>query len=209
MLAAIEGEEKERRRVARDLHDGLGAVLATAKMRINALENEIPDIRKMNSFQKAEGLLDEAVSTVREISHNMVPHMLEQYGLEYAIEAMCDHISKTQNLEVTFIPFGLEAEMADMVKVSIYRIIQELLRNVVKHAEASEAIVQISIEQNDLMMIVEDNGKGFDPEKIPRKNRGIGLNSLTSRVQYLGGEMRIESDVTGSTFTVHVPKLEL
>ena len=207
LRAVIEGEEKERKRIAQDLHDGLGATLATVKMRINAIENDIPAVYENNSYQKAEELLDDACKTVRQLSHHMVPGILENYGLEYAINDMCEAISKTQQIEVDFIPFGLEHPLAESLRVTIYRIIQELLRNIVKHAEASEVIVQVMIENNALNLTVEDDGIGFQMDD-PNFKRGLGLDNIYSRVAYLEGKMQIESIIgEGSSFIIDIPNL--
>lgn len=207
LRAVIEGEEKERKRIAQDLHDGLGATLATVKMRINAIENDIPTVNQNNSYQKAEELLDDACKTVRQLSHHMVPGILENYGLEYAITDMCEAISKTQQIEVDFIPFGLEHPLPESLRVTVYRIIQELLRNIVKHAEASEVIVQLTIENNTLNLTVEDDGIGFQMD-APDFKRGLGLDNIYSRVAFLEGKVQIDSIVgEGSSFIIDIPNL--
>lgn len=206
LRAVIEGEEKERRRIARDLHDDLGALLATVKLRINAIENEIPAIKKQLSYQKASELIDLSCSKIREISHNMIPSVLDQYGLEYAIHETCEVIAKDHGIEVDFIPFGLEQEIDAAMQVNIYRIVQELLRNVVNHAQAKSVIVQLAQENNNINLIVEDDGIGFDP--LNRINAGIGLDNIISRVKYLAGEISIDSRANeGSTFTINIPFL--
>lgn len=204
LRAVIEGEEKERRRIAQDLHDGLGAYLATVKMRINALEHENPMIKSSTSYQKAEELIDEACRTVRTISHNMMPNMLEQYGLENAIQELCTSISQSHDIDISFIPFGLETPISNDVMITIYRIVQELLQNIIKHAEASEVIVQLTVEDNELILVVEDNGKGFDKTQI-EENNGIGLSNIVSRVKYLDGDLEIDATPgEGSTFTIQL-----
>ncbi len=204
LRAFIAGEEKERRRIARDLHDDLGALLATVKLRMNAMENEIPKIENHLSYQKATELIDHACSKIREISHNMIPTILDQYGLEYAIGETCEAIEKDHQIEVDFIPFGLEHDIDATMQVNIYRIVQELLRNVVNHAQAKSVIVQLTQENNNINLIVEDDGIGFDP--LNRANTGIGLDNIISRVKYLAGEILIDSRPNeGSTFTINIP----
>lgn len=204
LIAMIEGEDKERRRIARDLHDDFGALLATAKHRIHAIENEIPAIKYQLSYQKATQLIDQACAKVREISHNMIPSILDQYGLEYAVNEICQTIVKDYAIEVDFIPYGLEQEMDAAMKVNIFRIIQELLRNVVNHAQAKSVIVQLTLENNNINLVVEDDGVGFDP--LHKKGNGIGLDNIISRVKYLSGEIFIDSiPDKGSTFTINIP----
>ena len=205
LRAIIEGEEKERKRIARDLHDDLGALLATVKIRINALENDIPGLRKIPNYGQTEDLIDDACRTVREISHNMAPSVLEQLGLEQAISNRCEIINNTHNLNVDFIPHGLDQGLDSSVQVSIYRIVQELLRNVIKHAKAKEVIVQLTVEDDNINLIVEDDGIGFNLDKIGN-NRGLGLESITSRVKYFEGTIDIDSQIgQGTTFTIDLP----
>ena len=205
LRALVSGEEQERRRIARDLHDGLGALLATVKLRISALENKIPNIKNYESFQKAEELIEEASVNIREISHNMMPGSLSRYGLEVSLSDLCTAIEEANKIEVSFIPHELDNIVDDVVEINIYRIVQELLKNVLKHAEASEVIVQLSLDEGLINIIIEDDGKGFDPNAINDQN-GIGFGSVKSRVLYLNGNLEIESSPgKGSSFNISIP----
>ena len=205
LRAMVSGEEQERRRIARDLHDGLGANLATVKMRISALRNTIPGIQDADSYNKAEELIDAACDNVREISHDMMPGSLSKYGLEVALEDMCDAIQKSNEIDVSFIPFGLDKIVDEVSEINIYRIVQELLKNVIKHAEAKEVIVQLSLEDDLLHIVVEDDGKGFDMERL-NIFEGIGIGSIQSRVIYLNGKMDIDSQTNkGCTVNIEIP----
>ena len=205
LRAMVSGEEQERRRIARDLHDGLGANLATVKMRINAVRNSIPRIQEQESYNKAEELVDEACENIREISHNMMPGSLNRYGLEVALQDMCEAIQDSNEIDLAFIPFGLDKIVDEAVEINIYRIVQELLKNIVKHADAKEGIVQLTLEDNKLHIVVEDDGKGFDMEST-NVFEGIGMGSIQSRVIYLDGKMDIESSPgKGTTFNIEIP----
>lgn len=205
LRAMVSGEEQERRRIARDLHDGLGAIMATVKMRVSALSNQLPAIKEMESYQKAEELIDDACVNVREISHNMMPGALSKYGLEFAVRDMCDAIQKSNNIEVSFIPFGLDKIMDDAIETNVYRVVQELLKNIIKHAQASEAIVQITLDEGILDITVEDNGKGFDLATT-KLDDGIGIGSIRSRILFLNGTMDIDSsEGVGTTFMINIP----
>lgn len=205
LRSMIEGEEKERRRVGQELHDGLGALLASVKMRISAIQNDLPQISAQISYVKAEELIDEACHTVREISHNMKPGVLDHYGLEYAINQMCETIAHSKKIDVNFIPFGLKQPLDDMVIVTIFRIVQELLKNIVVHADASEVIVQLTIEDGNINLTVEDDGKGFDVSQV-KARPGIGMSNIKSRVGFLNGSLDIDSKPgEGSTFTIDIP----
>lgn len=199
----IEGEEKERKRIGQELHDGLGAVLATVKMQINNIPTQIPATTNNLSYQKAEQLIDEACQTVREISHGMMPYILEQAGLEAAIEDICQTISTSKNLTIHFNPYQVELIQSDTLKITLYRITQELLKNIITHANAQEVIVQLSAETTEIELLVEDDGKGFE---VTTAKRGIGLANIQSRIGYLDGRMEIDSEIgKGSTFIITIP----
>lgn len=203
LRAMISGEEKERLRIARDLHDSLGAVMATIKMRIGALSNHFPDISKADNYRKAEELVDDAYGIVREISHNMVPGALSKYGLEQAIGNMCEALESSQGIQVEFIAYNLDELDDDLIETNVYRMVQELIQNIRKHSGASEVIVQIAVEDNQLELTVEDNGKGFDPDRITET---IGMESIRSRVKMLNGTIEITAAPgKGSTFLIHIP----
>jgi signal transduction histidine kinase len=203
LKAVIEGEEKERKRVAEELHDGLGAVLATVKMSISSIGHKLPNVQSLQTYQETELLIDDACRTVREISHALMPHVLEQQGLEFAIDDLCQTLSNNNDITFDFIYFGNEQLLSDVIKTSVFRITQELMKNILKHAQAKEVIVQLTIEATALMLVVEDDGKGFDNSK---PHKGIGLENIQSRVTYLNGRLDIESEIgRGSTFTIQVP----
>lgn len=203
LRAMIEGEEKERKRFAQELHDGLGAVLAGVKMSISKMKNEAPEQIPVPAYQKASELIDNACRSVREIAHNLMPYALEQQGLFFAMEDLCQNFRSQQNLEIDFFHFGEEDLLDDTVKITTFRICQELLSNCVKHAQASSIIVQLTIEPEELMLVIEDDGIGFDPQKTVS---GIGLSNIQSRVNYMDGELHIDTRPDrGSTFTITLP----
>ena len=160
-------------------------------------------IEENTNYQKAEDLIDEACNTVREISHGMMPYLLEQQGLEAAIEDLCQTFASSKDLAVYFNPFQVDLIQADVLKFTLYRITQELLKNILKHAHASEVIVQLTVEDNQIELLVEDDGVGFDPQA---QRKGIGLSNIASRVEYLNGQFNIDSAVgRGSTFLIALP----
>ena len=191
------------KRIARELHDGLGAVLATVKMQISGIQHKFPQIQSSATYQKAESLIDGACRTVREISHNLMPYVLEQQGLLFAIDDLCNTFASHNDITFDFIPYGDEQLLPAELKITVFRITQELLKNIIKHAEAKEVIVQVTIEENEVILIVEDDGKGFDTA-IPQN--GIGLENIRSRTAYLGGTLEIDATIgQGSTFTIQFP----
>lgn len=206
LRAMVKGEEQERVRIARDLHDSLGAVMASAKLRVNTLGHQLPQLKSMDSYHIAEELIDEACHNVREISHDMMPGSLGKYGLQEAIGRMCATIEKSKrNISVNYIPFGLENLDDDIVATNVLRMVQELLRNVIKHAEATEVIVQLTLEDQQLIITVEDDGKGFDTED-EQFQAGLGLESIQTRALSLHGQLEIQSQPgEGTTFTITIP----
>ncbi|MBX2871406.1 MAG: tetratricopeptide repeat protein [Saprospiraceae bacterium] len=206
LRAMIKGEEQERVRIARDLHDSLGAVMASAKLRVNTLGHQLPQLKSMDSYHVAEELIDEACHNVREISHDMMPGSLGKYGLQEAIGRMCATIQKSKpNISVSYIPFGLESLDNDIVATNVLRIVQELLRNVIKHAEATEVIVQLTLEDQRLIITVEDDGKGFNKQD-EQFQAGLGLESIQTRALSLHGQLELQSSPgEGTTFTITIP----
>ena len=205
LTSFIEGEERERRRIAKDLHDGLGAQLATAKMRINALEYEIPKLKNLPVYHRVQDLIDESCRNIREISHNMLPDVVEQHGLQSALRGLCQSTGEAHNIQVNFISFGLDKNLDNDLKISLYRIVQELLRNIVKHARAKEAIVQLIGEPGIVHLTVEDDGVGFEYD-LAISGDGIGLKSILSRVEYHEGTTNCISRVNeGTSFAIDIP----
>ncbi|MEM9936115.1 MAG: histidine kinase [Bacteroidota bacterium] len=205
LRARISGEERERKRIAQELHDGLGSLLAAIKMQFSAVQKTIPDLDSSARYVQASQLLDEACEEVREVSHNLMPGTLIQSGLKKSLEERIHILSQSHQLEITFISHGLDASLAEATTVSIYRIIQELLSNIIKHAKASEALVQVNREDHQLLITVEDNGEGFEQSDSHNK-QGIGLRNIQSRLDYLGGAMSIDSQKKeGTSIHIEIP----
>lgn len=193
MGALLAGQEKERKRIAQDLHDRLGSMLSIVKMHFKSVEDEIRDLKLANKqqYENANSILDEACEEVRKISHDMVSGTLYKFGLHKALESLKDSINQTSQLKVDFITTGIGEDRFEYdLEINIYRIIQELLSNVLKHAQAKEVTVQL-IRKNDILNVqVEDDGIGFDHNEIPN---GIGLKNVHARVSKLDGEMNIDT----------------
>ena len=199
--AMLEGEEKERSRIAGDLHDSLGGLLAAAKAHFNALPTSTEN---QELTTKTNRLLDDAAVEVRRISHNMMPRALAVSGLNGALEDLVQNLEK-QGLACTLETISLETPIEPGATLMIYRMIQELTNNVVKHAEASQLLLQIIRSENQLTIILEDNGKGFDLEQARRK-KGLGLTSIESRVQFLQGNINWDSEPgAGTIVSIEVP----
>lgn len=197
----MEGEEKERSRIAKDLHDGLGGLLSSTKLHLNNIESENKELKDSNEFQKVLELLDTTSSEARKISHNLMPGALVKFGLVEALQDFCSTINSSNSLKINFQSFGINNRLPETIEIMIYRIVQELINNTLKHANASECIVQLMGSENSLHLTVEDNGAGFDKKKV--ENPGIGLNNIQSRVDYLNGKLEIDSEIgVGTTVSI-------
>ncbi|WP_348075099.1 sensor histidine kinase [Flavobacterium sp.] len=194
----IQGEEAERTRLARDLHDGLGGMLSGVKFQLNTMKgNVILSEENALTFTKSITQLDNAISEMRRVAHNMMPEALLKFGLNETLQNYCDSISENSGLNVAFQSFGLENRLDQTVEIVIYRIVQELLNNTLKHANASQSHIQLSRNNNTISLTVEDNGKGFNINLV--KKEGIGLANIQHRVDYLKGKMDVQSDKKGTS----------
>ena len=201
----IEGQEAERLRIAQDLHDGLGGLLTTVKAHFNSIQREIENVRTLNVYAKTNQLIDEACVEVRRIAHDMVPYSIKISGLEGALEDLKQSIitrGPACELEIHHVdPAKIPENKSNM----IFRIIQELTNNAVKHANASRIFIQLIQHENTLHIMVEDNGKGFDINQVV-SNRGLGLKSIDSRVNYLGGKINFDSSPGhGTIANIEIP----
>ena len=198
--AMIEGQEQERIRIANDLHDGLGGLLTSVKSHFNSING---GLEKNNLFQKTNHLIDEACVEVRRISHNMMPRALTLSGLEGALEDLAENINR-QDIKCDLEIMGLK-ELPHTQSVMVYRLIQELTNNILKHAEANNILLQLLQNQDGLTIIVEDDGKGFNVQEALRK-KGLGLSSVQSRVEFLKGKIDWDSVIgEGTTVSVQIP----
>ena len=197
----IEGEEKERKRMALDLHDGINGDLSVIKYKIDAIEQSKLDHQEQKEINEAVGMLDNAIQQVRNISHNLAPPSLKNFSLTEAVKQFCHSLSNSSNVNVDFQSFGNPVMLNKEHETAIYRMIQELLNNVVKHAESSEALVQINHHPDSMDITVEDNGKGYDTKL---NHNGIGLKNINSRASMLQTECIVESDDKGTTANIHI-----
>lgn len=198
--AIIEAEEKERIRIARELHDGVGQLLAAAKM--NLSPGHGIEEKKMENASK---LVDDAIREVRTVSHSMMPDVLMKHGLANAIKDLADKIGSGTSLEVSLQISGWEERWEASSESVLYRVVQELLGNVLKHSQARKVSIDLNKFDDEISLIVEDDGKGFDPSN-PGAGAGIGLKNMQSRIAFLGGHMVIDSvPGRGTTTIISVP----
>jgi PAS domain S-box-containing protein len=203
----ILGQEAERRRLARELHDDLSQRLAALAIEVGKLEMHVEDGKK-TILQHLRGLRDQTIriaADVHNLSRRLHPSILEDLGLTKAVEAECNRFSIQEGIEVTFNADNIPEVLPKDVSLSIYRIIQESLNNIAKHACARRAAVCLSASDSALQLSIRDDGVGFDPAEV-RKKPGLGLSSIRERVRIVNGKHRITSEPEkGTIIDVTVP----
>lgn len=197
----IAGQEKERQRLANDLHDNLGSTLATLKLNFKTLQKNIDTNENAPLLDNAMQLIDEAYKKTREIAHEKNSGVMANEGLLPAVKSMARKISTAKGVQVEVQDFGLEKRLDNIMEIAVFRIIQELTTNIVKHAGATEATISLTNHEDLLNIIVEDNGKGFNPQKAMKKD-GMGLANIEKRVEHMEGSMEIDSSEKGGTSVI-------
>lgn len=192
MRSMIEGQEIERERIAKDLHDSLGGLLSAVKLQFDYLGSVNQDVNLQKAYTQAHHLLDTAVSEVRTISRNLQPSSLQELGLVPAIKDLINRFNGENYPDIDFQYYEMPEKMDRMIALTVYRIIQELLNNSLKHAQASEILIQLNSEDDELVIQYEDNGVGYDPNDL--KHRGMGLENIKTRVNFVHGSIHTESE---------------
>ncbi|MBK6362082.1 MAG: sensor histidine kinase [Saprospiraceae bacterium] len=190
MHSVIEGQEIERERIAKELHDSLGGLLSTIKLQIDKTKMSNKD-NNVESYGRAHHLIDAAVEEVRTISRNLQPVSLKKLGLVAAIKDLINRFEGENTPEIYFQYYDVPAQMDKMLSLTVYRIIQELLTNSFKHAKAKEILIQLNSEEDAFVIQYEDDGVGFELDEPTKK--GMGLENIKSRVNYLHGSLSIDT----------------
>lgn len=194
--AVLKGEEQERTRLAKDLHDGLGGMLSGIKFSLSTMKGNLiltPD--NAQAFERSIDMLDSSIKEMRRVAHNMMPEVLVRYGLSAALKEFCNEIDRSGVIHASYQSVGADAvEMEQTTAVTIYRIVQELVNNAIKHAAAKNVLVQLhwSGSEQLLSITVEDDGEGFDTARL-RQSSGIGWNNIQNRVEFLKGKLDLSS----------------
>lgn len=204
--AVLDAEEKERQRIAKDLHDGVGQLMSAAKMNLSAFESEITftDPKQEEEFTKIIGLVDESCREVRTVSHIMMPNVLMKNDLGMAVREFVDKLHH-KNLKVQVYTEGLTNRMDSTTETLMYRVIQECVNNVIKHAQATNLDISLVRDEYSFTGTIEDNGQGFEiTDEV--KNNGIGLSNISSRIEYLRGSLDLQSSPgKGTLVAFHIP----
>lgn len=203
----LEGQEKERLKIANDLHDNLGSILATLKLNFQNLYSQKNKNEENGQalFDKTNELIEEAYQKVRGMAHAKNAGVIGSEGLVPAVQNIAKKIAIPGKLTVQVIPFGMTKRFENAMEVSLFRMIQELLTNAIKHAEATEISISLTQDEESINIIIEDNGKGFNPKKTV-KNDGMGLSNITKKVEQLNGTFNIDSfEGKGTTIIIDIP----
>jgi len=198
----IQTEEKERKRFAKDLHDGLGPLLSTVKMSVSSLAQMKHDDISREIVENTELVINEAIKSLKEISDNLSPHILNNFGLVRALNNFSNKINVARTIKI-----NLESDLKDErfdnnVEVVLYRVICELINNTIKHAKAKKIDISLTKDGEYLIIVYKDDGKGFDVSKIidQQTGTGMGFSNIYSRINSLKGEINIESEQKKGTF---------
>lgn len=200
LLAIIKGEEKERSRLGKELHDGIVGMLSITRMYMANLSEKNGQIAASEDYIAAERILDDTIGELRKIAHNLLPEQLMNLGLVEAVRAFCNTVQKTNKIKIDFQSHGVSGRLDVHLELFIYRMVQELVQNIIKHASATHALVQLSRYESVFSVTVEDNGTGMNDNY---KDKGMGLGLIEARVRQLNGHMNIRSE-TGSGTSVYV-----
>ena len=201
--AMIQGQEEERKRIAFDLHDQLGGLLTTIKLNLQSVNDRVESDQTRQQMDGVIDAIDDTCQEVRRIAHNMMPLALLKMGLDAAVGDMVDVIRESSDIEISYQNLMEETSLAEQQQLTIYRVINELVINAIKHGEADSVLVQLSRHNGTISLIVEDDGRGFDPSN---EQPGLGLQSLHSRIKFLNGTYHIQSsEGIGTTVSIEMP----
>ena len=199
----LRGQEEERSRIAKDLHDGLGGLLSGTKLSFtNMKENLVLTPENAIQFDNSLSMLDSTIVDLRKVAQNLMPEALVKFGLNEALRDFCNTIQLSSKITVDYQKLGSDRKLNNTAEVFVYRIVQELVNNAIKHAKATEIFVQLALSEAKTLITVEDNGIGYDKNNIKTK-KGSGLDNIEYRVSYLNGVIETETSINNGT-TVNI-----
>jgi two-component system, NarL family, sensor kinase len=202
LLTEIATLEKERSRMASDLHDEVGPVLSAIKLRISSLDIHNPTDEEQ--VDKTNQQIDKLLKRMREISFDLMPTSLTRKGIAAALSEFIEYCSKDSTLKINF--QFTDIDLSQPQAINLYRIVQEVIHNTIKHAEATELMIELRQEKNLIVLSTRDNGKGFNYDEKAQESSGLGLQNLLRRTEILGGKMFFESKKgKGTTYIFEIP----
>lgn len=195
LTAIIQTEEAERTRIAKDLHDGMGPLLSAVKMSVSTLENLAHDQQSQVIIRNASETVDEAIRSLKDISDHLSPHVLSNFGMIRALSNYVNKIVQTGQLDIDFKTNLRNERFDENLEVVIYRVCSELIHNTIQHAQATRAHVSVMHENSELSVEYQDNGIGFEAERVMKEKQrdGSGLTNIESRIKSLKGDLTVES----------------
>jgi signal transduction histidine kinase len=204
--ALSEAQESERSRFAKDLHDGLGGMLSGVKLSLSNMKgNAMLSGQYVDVFERALDMLDNSIHELRRVAHNLMPESLVKFGLAASLKDFCDFINSSKVINVIFQQIGTYHRLEMSAEIVLYRVINELVNNALRHASATELIIQLNYDDHLLTLTVEDNGKGFDPSTLDQTT-GSGWPNIKSRIAYLKGSLDVQaSPGNGTSVNITIP----
>lgn len=206
-LALFRGQEIERRRIAKEIHDGIGPLMSTIRLNLDAVQNDLSNVseKTMQKVRIMDELVQEVSNDIRNISHALMPSALIDFGLVRALASLCEKTTRTEVVDVQFYPTGLDERLPKEIELALYRISQELLHNALKYAQAKTITVQLVKRTDKIVLTVEDDGIGFDA-KDAKQYEGIGLRNIYTRTHSLNGQFIIDTiKGRGVHTTIEIP----
>lgn len=206
--AMLSGQEEERIRIAKDLHDGLGGLLSGIKLAVMNLQDKVPGSGDVNKgFEHTTKMIDQTISEMRKVAHNLMPEILLKFGLDAALTDFCHAIQTSSGLNVIYQRLGIERKLSSTLETAIYRIVQELVNNALKYAAAAQIVIQVTKQADRVTVTVEDDGKGFDTQLLADQP-GAGLINIRHRVDYFKGTIDIDSQPGyGTSVTIELNEI--
>lgn len=203
--ASIQSQENERKRFAQDLHDGMGQWISSLRIALSDVQEAKTDDRKVEVVERSEKIMEEMNREFRSIAFNLMPHTLIQYGLTPAINEMAIRLNTTGKFNIEVSAFNFPERLTELQEISLYRIVQEWTNNIIKYAGATTIRIQLIGHEDELNIMIEDNGKGFDP-RVLENSTGNGWKNIQSRLNLIRGIADIDSapDRRGTTFTLKI-----
>ncbi len=203
----LEGQEKERERIANDLHDNLGSMLATLKLNFENLKlrkNELAG-EENKLYERTDELIEEAYQKVRRLAHAKNAGVIANEGLLPAIKKLAEKLTLPGKITVQVVDFGFDSRLDNTLEIAIFRMVQELSTNIIKHSQATEATIHLTHHDDNINIIIEDNGVGFNPKSTGNEN-GMGLQAIKRKAAQLGGSLSLDSTPgKGTTVIIDIP----
>lgn len=194
--AVINAEERERERISKEIHDGLGPLLSTIKLYVNEIDSEdTSDKERKKLISQTNDLIDEAISSSRTISNTLTPSVIIDFGLVKAIDSFVKKLNLAQKIRFDFQKDEYDARVDQTTELVLYRVVTELITNTIKHAHASKVDIRLAGKENKVLLTYRDDGIGFDPEKVmERSDAGMGLQNIGSRLRSVNGSYQVHSE---------------